>query len=92
MHKIDIYLEYIVILRPDTSAEAAEARTRRPAGEIARRIPPLEARHPHTSIPRTATHDRAHSNAAMRSHAPQPQTHITKAATADPLIMHRGPT
>ena len=27
----------------------------------------------------------------MRSHAPQPQTHITKAATADPLIMHRGP-
>ena len=27
----------------------------------------------------------------MRSHAPQPQTHITKAATADPHIMHRGP-
>ena len=27
----------------------------------------------------------------MRSHAPQPQTQITKAATADPHIMHRGP-
>ena len=28
----------------------------------------------------------------MRSQdAPQPQTHITKAATADPHIMHRGP-
>ena len=42
------------------------------AGEIARRVPPLEAGHPHTSIPRTATHDRAHSNATMRKHAPQP--------------------
>ena len=74
-----------------THYTSAEARNRRPAGEIVRRISPLEAGHPHTSIPRTATHDRAHSNAAMRSHAPQPQTHITKAATADPLIMHRGP-
>ena len=27
----------------------------------------------------------------MRKHAPQPQTDITKAATADPHIMHRGP-
>ena len=49
-----------MILRPDTSAEA---RNRRPAGDLARRIPPLEAGHPHTSIARTATHDRAHSNA-----------------------------
>ena len=63
-----------------------------PAGEIARRIPPLEAGHPHTSIPRTATHDRAYNNAAMRKHAPQPQTHITTTATIDPLIMHRRPT
>ena len=27
----------------------------------------------------------------MRKHAPQPQTHITKAATIDPHILHRGP-
>jgi hypothetical protein len=27
----------------------------------------------------------------MRSHAPQPQTQITKAATADPHILFRGP-
>ena len=80
---------YIVIFT--TRHYSAEARNRRPAGEIARRIPPLEAGHPHTSIGRTATHDRAHSNTTMRSHAPQPQTHITKAATTDPLIMHRGP-
>ena len=77
MHKNDIY---IVILRPDTTR--AEAPNRLPAGEIARRIPRLEAGHPHTSIARTATHNRAHSNATMRKHAPQPQTQITKAATA----------
>ena len=27
----------------------------------------------------------------MRKHAPQPQTQITKAATADPAILVRGP-
>ena len=91
--KVHMYVQkcniYIVILRKKTSAKA---RSRRPAGEIARRIPPLESGHPHTSIPRTATHDRAYNNAAMRKHAPQPQTHITTAATIDPLIMHRRPT
>jgi hypothetical protein len=53
--------------------------------------PTLKVGHPHTSIPRTATHDRAHSNATMRKHAPQPQNQITKAATADPHILFRGP-
>jgi hypothetical protein len=41
--------------------------------------------------PCTATHDRAHSNATMRSHAPQPQTQITQATTADPATLLRGP-
>ena len=50
--------------------------------------------HDCTSLPRThytATHDRAHSKPTMRSHGPQAQSQITKAATADPHILLRGP-
>jgi hypothetical protein len=54
--------------------------------------PTLRGRTPtYQHIPSTATHDRAHSNATMRKHAPQALSHITKAATAVPAILLRGP-
>ena len=86
MHK-NVYIHrdfYDQTLAPKREIDVLRAR-------FARRIPPLEAGHPHTSIARTATHDRAHSNATMRKHAPQPQTLITKAATIDPHTLHRAP-
>jgi hypothetical protein len=90
--KVHMYAQnwYILswFLRPYYTSGSAEgeARTRRPAGDLTRRIPPWEAGHPHTSIirTRTATHDRAFwfLQATTRKHAPQAHNHITKAATA----------
>jgi hypothetical protein len=75
---------YDCTLAPKRELDVLRARS--PAGSHL-----LEAGRPHTSITRTATYDRADSNATMRSHAPQAQSHITKAATAVPHILLRGP-
>ena len=79
---------YIVILQLDTSAEA---RTRRPAGDLARRIPTLRGRTPTYQHNTYSNPRQSILQATMRKHAPQAQSHITKAATADPLNQHRGP-
>ena len=56
---------------------------------------PLKKQAKHGSVrrpcPPSALHisTRALTLTTLTKHAPQPQTHITKAATADPHIMHR---